>query len=49
LFFGLAAAAATRWVTTRFAVEPFVGPKPIFYFCTWLSGTLGLWLLCFSR
>ena len=46
---GVAVAGAIRWFAVRFNVESFVGPKSVFYFSTWLAGTLGMWLLFYSR
>ena len=38
-----------RWALHRWRIEPHVGPRTLVYVCTYLTCTLGLWLLVFRR
>ncbi len=38
-----------RWALHRWGVEPFIGPRTLVYVCTYLTCTLGLWLVIFHR
>jgi len=38
-----------RWALHQWKIEPHVGPRTLVYVCTYLTCTLGLWLLIFHR
>jgi hypothetical protein len=38
-----------RWALHRWKIEPHVGPRTLVYVCTYLTCTLGLWLLIFRK
>ena len=38
-----------RWALHRWRIEPFIGPRTLVYVCTYLTCTLGLWLLIFRK
>jgi hypothetical protein len=40
---------AIRWALHRWKIEPHVGPRTLVYVCTYLTCTLGLWLLIFRK
>jgi len=38
-----------RWALHRWKIEPHVGPRTLVYVCTYLTCTLGLWLLILRK
>ena len=44
---GLIGALLLRQAFIKIGVEPYLGPRPLIYFCLWLLIALGSWLLFF--
>jgi protein AaeX len=44
---GLMGALLLRQAFIKIGVEPYLGPRPVIYFCLWLLIALGAWLLFF--
>jgi hypothetical protein len=44
---GVVGAILLRKVFIKFHIEPYLGPRPLIYFCLWLLIALASWLLFF--